>query len=87
MEIYHRNEVSRESERKIKSNSYETGNEKYDNRWKREDRLFRERKTTFMIMSVYTAVLPILKKYVMLFQMTEPLVHMLHDKQGPVVQS
>ena len=34
-----------------------------------------------MIMSVYTAVLPILKKYVMLFQMTEPLVHMLNEKQ------
>ena len=50
------------------------------------DKLLRDRKLTTMTMSVYTAVLPILKKYVMLFQMTEPLVYMLNEKQVELLQ-
>ena len=50
------------------------------------DKLFKDRKLTPITMSVYNAILPILKKYVMLFQMTESLVYMLNEKQFELLQ-
>lgn len=45
------------------------------------EKLFYLRKKTLMIMNLYLAVLHLLKKYVMLFQAKEPLMHKLHDQQ------
>ena len=91
VEIYFRNSVSDKARDRIrvihsvlaKKNMTKDGKERKE---RIIDRLFRDRKTTTMIMSVYTAVLPILKKYVMLFQMTEPLVHMLNEKQTELLR-
>lgn len=44
------------------------------------ERLFHERLKTRLILIFY-AVLPLLKQYVMLFEMKDPIVHLLHEKQ------
>lgn len=50
------------------------------------EKLFYLRKKTLMIMNLYSAVLPLLKKYVMLFQAKEPLMHKLHDQQTELLK-
>ena len=45
------------------------------------ERLFHERLRTEFILNFYVAVLPLLKKYVMLFEMKAPIVHQLYEKQ------
>ncbi|XP_053397560.1 uncharacterized protein LOC128556423 [Mercenaria mercenaria] len=42
--------------------------------------LYQDRKT-FLILNFYTSVLPLLKRYLLLFQSTEPMIHLIHDKQ------
>ncbi|GBN25381.1 hypothetical protein AVEN_143893-1, partial [Araneus ventricosus] len=44
-------------------------------------KLFKERVRTQLVLHFYTAVLPLLKKYVCLFQTKEPLIHKLYDEQ------
>ncbi|GBL83148.1 hypothetical protein AVEN_165358-1 [Araneus ventricosus] len=44
-------------------------------------KLFKERMRTRLVLHFYTAVLPLLKKYVCLFQTKEPLIHKLYDEQ------
>lgn len=44
-------------------------------------KLFYTAKKTKVLLHIYTAVLPLLKKYVMLFQMNQPMIHLLNDKQ------
>ena len=45
-------------------------------------RLFTERKLTKMMMiGLYSSVLPLLKNFVLLFEMKEPLIHELYEKQ------
>lgn len=44
-------------------------------------KLFKDRKRTQLVLHLYTAVLPLLKQYVCLFQTKEPLIHMLYNKQ------
>ncbi|GBN78213.1 hypothetical protein AVEN_45094-1, partial [Araneus ventricosus] len=44
-------------------------------------KLFKERMRTQLVLHFYTAVLPLLKKYVCLFQTKEPLIHKLYDEQ------
>ena len=43
--------------------------------------LFVERKYTRLILHFYSSVLPLLKKYVLIFQIREPLLHRLRDEQ------
>ena len=45
------------------------------------ERLFVQRKRTMLILNLYKSVLPLLKKYVLLFEMKKPLIHKLHDQQ------
>ncbi|GBN19210.1 RuvB-like 2 [Araneus ventricosus] len=44
-------------------------------------KLFKERMRTQLVLHFYTVVLPLLKKYVCLFQTKEPLIHKLYDEQ------
>ena len=44
------------------------------------ERLFFEKKRTRLTMHFYSATLPMLKEFVVLFQAKQPLVHLLHDK-------
>ena len=44
-------------------------------------KLFFFREKTRIMMKIYGSVLPMLKKYVMLFQTSQPLIHKLNDKQ------
>ena len=44
------------------------------------EKLFYTEKKTKELLHIYTTVLPILK-YVMLFQMSKPMIHLLNDKQ------
>lgn len=44
-------------------------------------RLFTERKLTKMMIGLYSSVLPLLKNFVLLFEMKEPLIHELYEKQ------
>ena len=52
---------------------------------KRKERIFDkvlfQEKKTLLVLNFYKAVLPLLKSYMCLFQSSEPLVHMLNDKQ------
>lgn len=43
--------------------------------------MFFEEKRTLLEMNFYTSVLPILRKYTLIFQSKEPKVHKLHDEQ------
>lgn len=45
------------------------------------DKLFHERKLAKMIMGLYSSVFPLLKSFVILFEMKEPLIHLLHEEQ------
>ena len=45
------------------------------------DKLFTERKRTKMLISIYAAVLEILKEYTMIFQAKAPMIHIVHDEQ------
>lgn len=45
------------------------------------DKLFHERKLAKLIMALYSSVFPLLKSFVILFEMKEPLIHLLHDEQ------
>ena len=45
------------------------------------ERLFHERLKTRLTLNFYVAILPLLKQYVMLFEMKDPIVHLLHEKQ------
>lgn len=44
-------------------------------------RLFTERKLTKMMIGLYSSVLPLLKNFVLLFEMKEPLIQELYEKQ------
>lgn len=44
-------------------------------------KLFHQKKKTDFIMGVYSSVLPMLKKYVIVFQAKEPRLDSLHDEQ------
>ena len=50
------------------------------------ERLFIQRKKTLLIMSFYRSVMPLLKRYVLIFQSKEPLIHKLHDEQIQVLK-
>ena len=50
------------------------------------DKLFYERKTTRILLSVYSSVLEVLKEYTLLFQAKEPMVHILHDEQSRLLR-
>ena len=45
------------------------------------EKIFHFRKKTLMILHFYIAALPLLKKYVCLFQTKEPLIHKIYDEQ------
>ncbi|XP_023930192.1 uncharacterized protein LOC112041353, partial [Lingula anatina] len=45
------------------------------------ERLFYNRRKTRLILSFYIAVLPMLKSYVCLFELKEPMIHLLHNQQ------
>lgn len=45
------------------------------------DKLFHERKLAKLIMGLYSSVFPLLKSFVILFEMKEPLIHLLHEEQ------
>lgn len=45
------------------------------------DKLFHERKLAKLIMGLYSSVFPLLKSFVILFKMKEPLIHLLHEEQ------
>lgn len=45
------------------------------------DKVFYERNQSKMIMGLYSTVLPLLKEFVLLFEMKEPLIHQLHEEQ------
>lgn len=45
------------------------------------EKLFHFRRKTLMILHFYIAALPLLKKYVCLFQSKEPLIHKVYDEQ------
>lgn len=45
------------------------------------DKLFHERKLAKLIMGLYASVFPLLKSFVILFEMKEPLIHLLHEEQ------
>ena len=50
------------------------------------ERLFIQTLKTKLILHTYSAVLPLLKKYVLLFELKEPQIHRLNDKQVELVQ-
>lgn len=49
-------------------------------------KMFDTQKRTKVILHIYSTILPMLKKYVMLFQMTNPLIHKLNDKQQELLR-
>ena len=49
-------------------------------------KLFYERKTTRILLSLYASVLEVLKEYTVMFQAKEPMVHVLHDEQTRLVR-
>lgn len=44
-------------------------------------KLFFHRRKTLLVLNFFIAALPLLKKYVCLFQTKEPMIHKLHDEQ------
>ncbi|CAM1154406.1 Uncharacterised protein at_DN2404 [Pycnogonum litorale] len=44
-------------------------------------RLFFQHEKCLLILNVYASVLPLLKKYVLIFQKSEPMIHKLNDYQ------
>jgi len=84
--IYRRRQVSDESKKIISTVHTNLGKKKItEDGQKRKDkcmeRLFHERLKTKLVLNFYVAVLPLLKHYVMLFEMKDPIVHLLHEKQ------
>ena len=50
------------------------------------EKMFVHREKTLLILNLYTAVLPILNKYVVFFQKKEPLMHKLHCMQEELLK-
>ena len=49
-------------------------------------RLFTQRKRTILYSNFFSSVMPLLKNYVLLFQSSTPLIHILHDKQEQLLK-
>lgn len=84
--IYKQRNVSTEGREKIKEILKYLRNKKLTNDGKkRKERIFSKlyyfRKKLQLIMHFYTSVFPLLKKYVCLFQMKEPMIHKLYEEQ------
>ena len=85
-EIYRRRNLSVEVKSAIKKihNKLASKNMTEDGKKRKKiciERLFFERLKTKLYLNFYISVLPLLKKYVLLFEMKEPSVHLLNDKQ------
>lgn len=52
-----------------------------DRKWRMADKPFHKRKLAKLIMRLYSSVFPLLKSFVILFEMKEPLIHLLHKEQ------
>ncbi|XP_062595254.1 uncharacterized protein LOC134256589 [Saccostrea cucullata] len=50
------------------------------------EKLFVDRKSIKLILGLYSSVLPMLKEFVVLFEMKEPLIHQLHERQMDLVK-
>lgn len=48
-------------------------------------RIFTQRTQTKLIMGLYTSVLPLLKSFVTLFEMKDPLIHQLYEEQVSIL--
>ena len=84
--IYQTKNVSASDRAKIKEIQNQLSSKKLTNDGaKRKERicikLFADRKSTKLIAHFYISVLPLLKKYVLLFQTKEPLIHKIFDEQ------
>ena len=49
-------------------------------------KLFKNRRYTILMISLYISVIPILKSYVMLYERKEPLVHTLHEEHSKLLE-
>ncbi|XP_060084683.1 uncharacterized protein LOC132563943 [Ylistrum balloti] len=49
-------------------------------------KIFDERMLIKLVLNLYSSVLPLLKNFTLLFEMKEPLVHILHDKQLELIR-
>lgn len=86
VEIYSRLNVSHEVRDRIRSiqcqlrqkNMTKEGKER---KKKTNQRLFHERKRMLLILHFYSSCLPLLKRYTMIFQTKEPMLHKANDEQ------
>jgi len=91
VEVYHRRHVDTKAKERIRQihDVLKKKNMTKDGKARKErilQRVFHKKKLMRLILMFYTSVFPLLKKYVLLFEMKAPLIHKLNDQQVDLVR-